>query len=60
MTTPLGAATSLDRGATVTTRIVQFNGAHEGFSSTWYLDPVGVPTIRYGFTWASRCSASGG
>lgn len=26
---------------------------HEGFVSTAYLDPVGVPTIGYGFTWGS-------
>lgn len=26
---------------------------HEGFVEHWYLDPVGVPTIGVGFTWAS-------
>ena len=39
---------------TVTTRIVQFIGGHEGFVSTHYLDPAGVPTIGYGFTWGSK------
>lgn len=38
----------------LTTRIVAFIGGHEGFVSTWYLDPAGVPTIGYGFTWRSR------
>ena len=38
----------------VTTRIVRFIGGHEGFVSTWYLDPVGIPTIGYGFTWKSK------
>lgn len=35
------------------TKIVQFIGGHEGFVSSWYLDPVHVPTIGYGFTWGS-------
>lgn len=35
----------------LTARIVNFIGGHEGFVSSWYLDPVGVPTIGYGFTW---------
>lgn len=26
---------------------------HEGFVASWYLDPVGVPTIGVGFTWLS-------
>lgn len=26
---------------------------HEGFVDHWYLDPVGIPTIGVGFTWAS-------
>lgn len=34
----------------LTARIVNFVGGHEGFVSTWYLDPAGVPTIGYGFT----------
>lgn len=33
---------------------VAFIGGNEGFSSRWYLDPVGVPTIGYGFTWMSK------
>ena len=37
----------------ITTRNVNFIGGHEGFVSTWYLDPVHVPTIGYGFTWSS-------
>lgn len=28
-------------------------GGNEGFVSTWYLDPVNIPTIGYGFTWES-------
>ncbi|WP_052954045.1 glycoside hydrolase family protein [Devosia soli] len=35
------------------TKITQFIGGHEGFVSTYYLDPVHVPTIGYGFTWGS-------
>jgi GH24 family phage-related lysozyme (muramidase) len=38
----------------LTTRIVRFTGGHEGFVSTYYLDPTGTGTIGYGFTWASR------
>jgi GH24 family phage-related lysozyme (muramidase) len=30
-----------------------FIAAHEGFVPRWYLDPVGIPTIGYGFTWRS-------
>jgi lysozyme len=30
-----------------------FVGAHEGWRSRYYLDPVGIPTIGYGFTWRS-------
>lgn len=37
----------------LTARIVNFNGGHEGFVSSWYLDPAGVPTIGYGFTWGN-------
>jgi lysozyme len=37
----------------LTARIVQFIGGHEGFVSSWYLDPAGVPTIGYGFTWGN-------
>lgn len=37
----------------LTARIVNFTGGHEGFVSTWYLDPAGVPTIGYGFTWGN-------
>lgn len=33
---------------------VAFIAAHEGKRSRWYLDPVGIPTIGYGFTWRSR------
>lgn len=33
---------------------LDFIRRHEGFVSTAYLDPVGVPTIGYGFTWGSR------
>jgi lysozyme len=35
-------------------KIVSFIGGHEGFVSRWYLDPVGVPTIGFGFTWSSK------
>lgn len=35
------------------TRLVAFVGGKEGLVSTWYLDPVHVPTIGYGFTWKS-------
>jgi lysozyme len=35
-------------------KIASFIGGHEGFVSRWYLDPVGVPTIGFGFTWSSR------
>lgn len=38
----------------VSTRLVGFIGGHEGFVSRWYLDPVQVPTIGYGFTWNSK------
>ena len=31
-----------------------FIGRHEGFVGRWYLDPVGIPTMGYGFTWRSR------
>lgn len=31
-----------------------FVGAHEGWRSRYYLDPVGIPTIGYGFTWRSK------
>jgi GH24 family phage-related lysozyme (muramidase) len=31
-----------------------FVAAHEGFVPRWYLDPVGIPTIGYGFTERSR------
>jgi len=34
--------------------IASFIGGHEGFVSQWYLDPVNVPTIGFGFTWKSR------
>lgn len=37
----------------LTTRIVNFIGGHEGFVSSWYLDPASVPTIGYGFTWGN-------
>jgi lysozyme len=37
----------------LTTRIVRFIGGHEGFVSSYYLDPTGTPTIGYGFTWGS-------
>ncbi len=37
----------------LTARIVNFIGGHEGFVSSWYLDPAGVPTIGYGFTWGN-------
>lgn len=37
----------------LTARIVNFIGGHEGFVSNWYLDPAGVPTIGYGFTWGN-------
>jgi len=40
--------------AMITSRIVSFIGGHEGFVSTYYLDPAGVGTIGYGFTWGSR------
>lgn len=45
------ALTSAAGGYVLTARIVNFTGGHEGFVSTWYLDPAGVPTIGYGFTW---------
>lgn len=35
-------------------RIIQFIGGHEGKVLTYYLDPVHVPTIGYGFTWSSK------
>ncbi|MBZ0164585.1 MAG: peptidoglycan-binding protein [Notoacmeibacter sp.] len=35
-------------------RLVPWTGGHEGFVSRWYRDPVGVPTIGFGFTWSSR------
>jgi lysozyme len=38
----------------LTTRITNFIGGHEGFVSTYYLDPVHIPTIGYGFTWSSQ------
>lgn len=38
----------------ITTRIVNFIGGHEKHVGTWYLDPVHVPTIGYGFTWGSK------
>lgn len=38
----------------ITTRIVNFIGGHEKYVSTWYLDPVHVPTLGYGFTWGSK------
>lgn len=38
----------------MTEKITLFIGGHEGFVSTWYLDPTGTPTIGYGFTWASE------
>lgn len=28
-----------------------WTGGNEGFVSTWYLDPVHIPTIGHGFTW---------
>lgn len=31
-------------------QLVEFIGGHEGFVSTYYLDPVHIPTIGYGFT----------
>ena len=31
-----------------------FIRTHEGFVASWYLDPVGVPTIGVGFTWRSN------
>jgi lysozyme len=34
-------------------RGADFVGAHEGWRSRYYLDPVGIPTIGYGFTWRS-------
>lgn len=36
------------------TRILSYIGAKEGFVSAWYLDPVHIPTIGYGFTWRSE------
>jgi lysozyme len=30
-----------------------FVGKHEGWRERYYLDPVGIPTIGYGFTWRS-------
>jgi GH24 family phage-related lysozyme (muramidase) len=41
----------------LTARIVNFVGGHEKYVETWYLDPVGVPTIGYGFTWGSKIFA---
>lgn len=35
-------------------RLISYIGAKEGFVSKWYLDPVHVPTIGYGFTWESE------
>jgi len=32
----------------------EFLRQHEGFVPRWYLDPVNVPTIGVGFTWASE------
>lgn len=31
----------------------KFIGHHEGTVRSWYLDPVGIPTIGRGFTWRS-------
>jgi len=35
-------------------KLIDFLAGHEGFVSKWYLDPIGIPTIGYGFTWRSR------
>lgn len=38
----------------ISNRLVAYVGGNEGFVSKWYLDPVQVPTIGFGFTWGSK------